>query len=397
VSKTALVLSPWPSLWSMKAGAGTPMAVDLFETLLDDVFEIDVVVPEAPAGHDAFPDDRRIHVHRIGTSRILPGRLLGSAVTTWRFTRRSLAIARRRRPAVVYGLSALAIPAAMLTSLALGRPSIGVLYGTFFYPTLGHPLQMLRRHEELIAFKLPVDRLVILNDGTRGDEVAERLRVPASRVRFWMHGVDVEECSTARAGESIRDHLGLPADSRLVVSTSRLVGWKRVEDVVSAFGRVVPAHPDTILVISGSGPEESKLKRLASRVLPKENIAFVGALSREVNLRLIAQADVFCSFSDFSNVGYALLEALAAGVPVVATNTGATATMVTDGANALLVAPRDTTAASQAIARLLDDAEESKHLADNARERARKEFLRPHERARLELDLLRELGVPVST
>ena len=122
----------------------------------------------------------------------------------------------------------------------------------------------------------------------------------------------------------------------------------------------------------------------------------MGALTREVNLRLIAQADVFCSFYDFSNVGYALLEALAAGVPVVATNTGATATIVTEGVNGLLVEPRDTTAAAAAVARLLTDAAESTRLARNARERAREQFLRPHERARLELELLRELGVPVS-
>ncbi len=396
MAKTALVLSPWPSLWSMKANAGTPMAVDLFETLLGDGFEIDVVVPEGPTGNDAFPDDPRIRVHRIRTSRLPLRRLLGSVVTTWRFTRGSLAVTRRRRPAVIYGLSALAIPAAKLTSLVLRRPSIGVLYGTFFYPALGRPLQMLRRHEELIAFTLPVDRLVILNDGTRGDEVAERLRVPASRVRFWMHGVDVEECSAARTGESIRDHFGLPLDARLVVSTSRLVAWKRVEDVLEVFGRVLPEHLDAILVVSGSGPEESRLKAQAAKRLPSENVAFVGALTREVNLRLIAQADVFCSFYDFSNVGYALLEALAAGVPVVATNTGATATIVTEGVNGLLVEPRDTAAAAAAVARLLTDAAESTRLARNARERAREQFLRPHERARLELELLRELGVPVS-
>lgn len=379
----------------MPGMAGTPMAVDLFETLLDSGLEIDVVVPEAPAGDDAFPDDPRIRVHRISTSRV-PGRLLGSAITTWRFTRRSLSIARRRRPAVIYGLSALAIPASALTGLVLRRPSIGVLYGTFFYPALGHPLEMLRRHEELIAFKLPLDRLVILDDGTRGDEVARRLRVPEKRVRFWMHGVDVEECSAARDGASIRDYLGLPLDAELVVSASRLASWKRVDDVIGAFAQVVSAHPKAVLVISGSGPDEPTLKELAARVLPAHNVAFVGPLSRDVNLRLIAQADVFCSFYDFSNVGYALLEALAAGVPVVATDTGATATIVTNGENGLLVEPGDTTAASEAIGRLLDDPEESERLARNARVRAREEFLRPHERAQRELDLLRELGVLLS-
>jgi glycosyltransferase involved in cell wall biosynthesis len=297
---------------------------------------------------------------------------------------------------VVYGLSALAIPAAVLTSLALRRPSIGVLYGTFFYPALGDPLHMLRQFEELIAFKLPVDRLVILNDGTRGDEVARRLRVPTSRVRFWMHGVDVDECSEARTRASIRDHLGLPSDAKLVVSASRLAPWKRVDDVVRAVSQVVTAHPETILVISGSGPEEPMLRSLAARFLPADNVAFVGVLPRDVNLRLIAQADVFCSFYDFSNVGFALLEALAAGVPVVVTNTGATATIVTDGENGVIVEPRDTDAATEAISRLLDDAGERERLARNARERARKEFLRPDERARLEWALLRELGVPVS-
>lgn len=383
----------------MAGQAGTPMGVDLFETLLGAGLEIDVIAPGAPSGSDAFPDDPRIRVHRVGAPRIpqlgYVGRVLGSAEATLRFVGRSLLVVRRERPVVVYGLSALAMPAATLISLALRTPSIGVLFGTFFYPALGRPVQMLHHFEELIAFKMPVDRLVILNDGTRGDEVAKRLRVPASRVRFWMHGVDVDECSASRTGAPIRDHLGLPADAKLVVSTSRLASWKRVDDVVRAFGRVVATHPEAILVISGSGPEESRLKELATRSLPAENVTFVGALSREVNLRLIAQAEVFCSFYDFSNVGYALLEALAAGVPVVATNTGATSTIVTNDENGLLVEPRDTTAAADAISRLLEDAGERERLARNARERARRDFLTPRERAGLEVELLRELGVPV--
>jgi glycosyltransferase involved in cell wall biosynthesis len=210
-----------------------------------------------------------------------------------------------------------------------------------------------------------------------------------------MHGVDVDECAAAISAPSIRDDLGLPGDVRLVVSTSRLASWKRVDDVIRAFAKVVATRPDAVLVISGTGPDAPSLEALAARALPQQNVIFAGALPRHVNLRLIAQADVFCSFYDFSNVGYALLEALAAGVAVVVTNTGATSTFVAEGVNGIVVEPRDIDAAADAIGRLLGDPSERQRLADNAQRRARDEFLTPEDRARLEIELLRQLEVPV--
>jgi glycosyltransferase involved in cell wall biosynthesis len=298
----------------------------------------------------------------------------------------------RERPAAVYGFSALATPAAALAGHLLRAPSIGALFGTFLHPALGRWRRLAQHVEEVVAFKTPVDRLVILDDGTRGDDVARWFHVPQQRLRFWMHGVDIDRCVTASRDGSIRADLCLSEDTPLVVSPSRLASWKRVDDVLRAFAGVVPDHPRATLVVSGSGPEEAALKALATEILPPANVRFVGALSRDINLRLIAQADVFCSFYDFSNIGYALLEALAAGVAVVVTDTGATTARVTHDMNGLVVPPRDVTAATAAIARLLGDAGLRSRLAANARIHADRTFLTLEDRARLEVELLREIG-----
>lgn len=123
---------------------------------------------------------------------------------------------------------------------------------------------------------------------------------------------------------------------------------------------------------------------------------FLGPLARDVNLRLIvrliAAADVFCSFYDFSNVGFALLEAMSCGVAIVATDSGATRDFVIDGVHGIVVPHRDDGAAAEAVVRLLDDPELRRRLGEQAKSRARSEFASREARKRLELALLDEVA-----
>lgn len=369
------------------------MEADLVDALLASGYTVDFVAPQSHVGN-WMPDHERLRVHRFRDPSVrVPGYLgqwLRWSLRTARMTVKSLGVARTHgRPLLVYALSSLAIPAGVCCGLLFRRPKIGALFGTFLYPYLGRRNELLRRLDEVLAFKAPLDRLVILNDGTRGDEVAHALGVPEERVRFWMHGLDLDACSAAMEADA-RPELGLP-NGPLVVSASRLVGWKHVERILRAAPTVLAQRPDTEFAVSGDGPAREALEDLAGQLSIDHAVRFLGALDRDVNLRLIASATVFCALYDFSCVGVALLEALGCGVPAVVADTGATRDFVEDGVNGFVVSPEDTSATAAALGRLLIDGELRARLGREARRRAEERFLRPEERRDLELETIAQL------
>jgi glycosyltransferase involved in cell wall biosynthesis len=388
-----LILSPWPSIFSM-GGGGTPRGQDIVETLLAAGYTVDYVAPKADE-NDWIPSHDRLRVHRYGPLRV-PAKGSAGNLLTWlertiRLTTRGLSVAiSQGRPQVIYAWSALTIPAGVCCGLLLRRPTIGALFGTFLYPYLGSRRGRLGHFEEMIAFKSPVDRLLIVNDGTRGDDVARALGVPDSRVRFWMHGLDLESCAAAREADG-RAELGLPTDVPLVVSASRLVEWKRIDRIIRAAPDILAARPDTLFVISGDGEERQWLEELTQKLSIGHAVRFLGGLPRDANLNLIASADVFCALYDYSCVGVALLEALGCGVAVVVADTGATRDFVENEVNGLVVSADDTLATAAAITRLVNSPDSRQRFGDEARRRAEELFLRPEERASLERETIAEL------
>jgi len=232
--RRAVVMSPWPWMYSMEGGGGTPIEADILFALIEGGFEVDLIVPpsDRSSGFDAVTG---LQVHRTGPLRT-PRLGYAGRVALWleqitRFALRGMLVSRRgRRPDLFYGMSALTIPSAWFCGRFSSRPAIGLLFGTFLFPRLESTSKMLRSSfEEVVAFKTPLDRLVVLDDGTRGDRVAAWLGVPPTRLRYWMHGVDRSECQAACANpSSVRAELGLPTHGPLAVSASRLADWKRV-------------------------------------------------------------------------------------------------------------------------------------------------------------------------
>jgi glycosyltransferase involved in cell wall biosynthesis len=155
---------------------------------------------------------------------------------------------------------------------------------------------------------------------------------------------------------------------------------------------VLAANPDTVFALSGDGPKRHFLEELANELSIAHAVRFLGGLPRDVNLRLIASADVFCSLYDYSCVGVALLEALGCGIAVVVADTGATRDFVQDEVNGLVVASKDDAhETATAILRLLNDTSLRAQLGGEAERLARDRFLTTKQRASLELETLAEL------
>jgi glycosyltransferase involved in cell wall biosynthesis len=158
-----------------------------------------------------------------------------------------------------------------------------------------------------------------------------------------------------------------------VLSVGRLSSEKGVADLLRAFAVLAKDEPRRcMLVIVGDGPERKNLENLAQELRIAECTRFAGHVA-DPSL-FYAAADVLAIPSLSEGAPYALLEALAAGLPVVATAVGGIPEMVSDGINAVLVPPRKPETLASAIAGLLHDPDLAGHLVAAGKRRVAGEF-----------------------
>jgi len=131
----------------------------------------------------------------------------------------------------------------------------------------------------------------------------------------------------------------------------RLTEQKALEDTLAALARV----PRVALLVLGDGPERAALERRAAQLDLSDRVRFLGAGTRDDVMVLFRAVDAALLTSAWENLPHTLLEALAAGAPVIATAVGGIPEVVRDGENGLLVPPRDIAAIASAIDRLVHD------------------------------------------
>jgi len=209
---------------------------------------------------------------------------------------------------------------------------------------------------------------------TCSDEVFELARLGADpeRIRVVPCGVDLDLFTPTGPAESRR-----PGRRRLVVVT-RLVERKGVGDVVVALARV----PNTELVVAGGGdateldddPEARRLLRLAEDFGVRDRLDLRGRVPHDEVPALLRSADVFVSAPWYEPFGITPLEAMACGVPVVATAVGGMIDTVVHGATGLHVPPRQPDAIAEAVRTLLADDELRRRLGAAGVERARARY-----------------------
>lgn len=169
-----------------------------------------------------------------------------------------------------------------------------------------------------------------------------------------------------------RAQLAAP-DEKIVVHVSNFREVKRPLDVVSAFA-IAARETKARLVMIGDGPELGACKELARELGIFERCTFPGTY--DAIWELLPQADVFFLPSDYESFGLSALEAMACGVPVVASNTGGLPEVVEDGVSGFLHTPGNVDAMAASIRKLLSDDELAKKMGAAARERASSKFRR---------------------
>jgi len=172
-----------------------------------------------------------------------------------------------------------------------------------------------------------------------------------------------------------RKELGIPPDSLLVGYVGWLIPIKGVTYLVSAMEKVAEKHPKSLLVLVGKGDdkgeEEIKLKEQVERAGLTSKVLFLG-WRPDVD-EIMGCFDIFVLPSLNEGMGRVLVEAMAAGLPIVASRAGGIPDLVKDGQNGLLVPPEDASALEKAISVLLEDKAQRKRMGE-----AGKKMCRPY-------------------
>lgn len=299
--------------------------------------------------------------------------------------------------AKIYGVSGFPLPLYPELKLALPRPSIGValeefgpdlihvvnpavlgLAGLYYAKVMQIPLvasyhthlpQYLHHYglgmlEGVMWELIKVSHnQAQLNLCTSTAMVQELRQHGIERLDLWQRGVDTETFHPDLASLEMRSHLsqGHP-ESPLLLYVGRLGAEKEIERIKP----VLESIPDARLALVGDGPNRSVLEKHFADT-PTH---FVGYLTGKELGSAFASADAFIFPSRTETLGLVLLEAMAAGCPVVAARSGGIPDIVTDGVNGYLFDPTDEEGAIAATQRLLNQQEQRETLRQNARAEA---------------------------
>jgi len=214
------------------------------------------------------------------------------------------------------------------------------------------------RYVERSLTKL-ADRVIAITDALCSFMI-ERVGVPPAKVQTIHYGLDA---LPAAWGENPPDDV--PADSRLLLAVSRLTQQKGVDVAIRALTEL-PA--DTVLVVLGDGPERGSLEQLARELGVPQRVFLQGRVPDVA--AWLRRARVFVHPARWEGFGLGVLEAMLAGLPVVASNVSSLPELVADGETGLLVPPNDATALARSIANALERPE----LGAAGVARARQEF-----------------------
>lgn len=205
------------------------------------------------------------------------------------------------------------------------------------------------------------DRIIAISDCIGA--VLRRYGVPNDRLRVVHSGIDPQRF--ANVAPLSRAELGVPDTAALVGNVGALVGHKDHATLINAMPYVLKEVPNAHLVIAGDGPLRPQLDDLIARLAINAHATLLGR--RDDVPRLLHALDLFVMSSKEEGLGTSVLDAMACGVPVVATAAGGIPEMVKDGATGILSPVGDSARLAEGIVRVLQNTVSRDTLVENAR------------------------------
>lgn len=284
----------------------------------------------------------------------------------WGWVRDCLKLVRRENVALIHAHEFTANTYGTLVARLADIPLVATVHGKSYYcDKLRRRLayRMVGRHATMVAVSEDLKRFLVKEVGVRPE-----------RIKVVYNGVNVPQ-SHGSTDASFRSELGLRSEDPVIGTVGSLYPVKGHKYLIEAAHLVLKNFPRTTFLIIGRGELEVSLKEQARELGLGAQVRFLG-LRHDVP-KLLPLMDVFIMPSLSEGLSLALLEAMAAGLPVVVTNVGGNPELVLDGETGYLVPPCDPEALASRLIVLLQDRVHAKRLGQNGRQRVLQHFSLP--------------------
>jgi glycosyltransferase involved in cell wall biosynthesis len=286
----------------------------------------------------------------------------------WRCSWRLANLLRQQRVDVVHAHQYTPFFYALTARLLYRRPSILFMEHGRSFPDYPRPKRMvvnrllLERRDRVVGVGQAVRQALIRNEG-----------LPAKKVAVIYNGIDLSAFANGfHDPQAVRREMGVGDPDLVILQVARLDPLKDHATAIHTLEHVVRRCGDVRLVLVGEGPELGKVQQLIAERNLSANVRFLG-LRKDVG-RLLSAADLFLLTSVSEGIPLAVIEAMAAGLPVVATQVGGTGEVVLDGSTGLLAPSGDAAALAERILQIAENPALGKQMGQRGCERARDVF-----------------------
>jgi len=215
---------------------------------------------------------------------------------------------------------------------------------------------------------------VIVASNSMKNEVEGHFRLPSWKIDVIPNAVDASKYEITVDRALVKRRFGIDSSERIVLFVGRLVPQKGVEYLIMATPKIVAQHPEARIVIVGDGWSKDQLWNLAASTGYRHKITFLGFLSDQDLIELTLSSDVLVVPSIYEPFGIVALEGMAAGVPVVASNTGGLAEVIEHDKTGFLAYRENSDSIAWGVNKILSDSDYASQLVQNAKRKIREVY-----------------------
>lgn len=234
------------------------------------------------------------------------------------------------------------------------------------------PMHWVFRTYDRVLLGKGTDAVIVVSEAIRQE--AQRLRlIPDERLHAIQNGIRTERFDvSADRADAVRKGLGITLDQIMVVNVARIAPFKALHILVQAAAILAPDFPDLRVVIVGDGPLRAEMEQLVNMLGVGDTVRFAG-VRRDIP-DVLAAADIFALSSSCEGLPIAILEAMAAGLPIVSTAVDGIPEVVLEGEVGLLCPPQDAQALADKLRRVIENPTLRQKMGEAARLRVNTVF-----------------------